>query len=150
MNKITPHLWFDNQLKEAMAFYVSLFPDSEILETHDYGPTFVARFTVAGQEIMAMNAGPDFKLDEAFSLYIDCEDQAEVDRYWDALLADGGRESMCGWLTDKFGVSWQVVPRRLNELLEDPDPERAKRALDAMLSMVKLDVAQLERAADGT
>jgi predicted 3-demethylubiquinone-9 3-methyltransferase (glyoxalase superfamily) len=149
MNKITPFLWFDDQLQEALTFYTGIFPDAEVLETHNYGgQVFVARFRMAGQEVMAMNAGPGHPQTDAFSFWIDCVDQAEVDRYWDALLADGGKESMCGWLFDRFGVSWQVVPRRLSELMSDPDPARAKRAMDEMMTQVKIDVAALERAAD--
>jgi predicted 3-demethylubiquinone-9 3-methyltransferase (glyoxalase superfamily) len=125
MNKITPFLWFDNQLEEAMAFYTSVFPDAEILETHHTGgQVFTARFRLAGQEFSAMNAGPQFPFTEAVSFWIDCIDQAEVDHYWDALLADGGEPSQCGWLKDRFGLSWQVVPRRLMELTNDPDPAR--------------------------
>jgi predicted 3-demethylubiquinone-9 3-methyltransferase (glyoxalase superfamily) len=149
MGKVTPFLWFDGQLPEAMQFYVSVFPDSEILSDEEFGPTRVVRFRVAGQEVMAMNAGPHFTLNEAFSFYVDCVDQAEVDRYWDALLEGGGEPSRCGWLKDRFGVSWQIVPRRLTELQVDPDPERARRAREAMLTMSKIDVAALERAADG-
>ncbi|BDI22714.1 VOC family protein [Herbiconiux sp. L3-i23] len=148
MNKVTPFLWFDDQLPEAMRFYTSVFPDSEILDDDEFGPTRVVRFRIAGQEIRAMNAGPHFVLNEAFSLFVDCADQAEVDRYWDALLEGGGEESQCGWLKDRFGVSWQIVPRRLMELQTDPDPGRARRAMEAMLTMRKIDIAALERAAD--
>ena len=150
MNKLTPFLWFDDDLEQALDFYTGIFPDSEVLERRDYGgQVFVARFRIAGQEVSAMNAGPGHPHTDAFSFWIDCADQAEVDRYWEALLADGGKESMCDWLSDRFGVWWQVVPRRLNELLTDPDPARAKRAMDEMMTQVKLDVAALERAADG-
>ena len=149
MNKVTPFLWFDDQLQEALTFYTGIFPDSEVIDKQEFGgQVFVARFRIAGQEIMAMNAGPGHPHTDAFSLWVDCVDQAEVDKYWDALLADGGKESMCGWLSDKFGVSWQVVPRRLSELMSDPDPARAKRAMDEMMTQVKIDVAALERAAD--
>ena len=149
MNKVTPFLWFDDQLQDALEFYTGIFPDAEVIETHDFGgQVFVARFRIAGQEVMGMNAGPGHPHTDAFSFWIDCEDQAEVDRYWDALLADGGKESMCGWLWDRFGVSWQVVPRRLNELMSDPDSARAKRAMDEMMTQVKIDIAAIEKAAD--
>lgn len=149
MNKVTPFLWFDNDLQEALEFYTGIFPDSEILLTQEFGgQVFVARFRIAGQEIMGMNAGPGHPQTDAFSLWVDCVDQAEVDKYWNALLAGGGKESMCGWLSDRFGVSWQVVPRRLSELMADPDPARAKRAMDEMMTQVKIDVAALEKAAD--
>ncbi len=149
MNKLTPFLWFDDQLEDAIAFYSAIFPDAEIIEMERLGgQVLTARFRLAGQEFMAMNAGPDHPFTEAFSILIDCEDQAEVDRYWDALLANGGREDMCGWLKDQFGLSWQVIPRRLTELMADSDPARAKRVMDEMLTQVKIDVLALERAAD--
>jgi predicted 3-demethylubiquinone-9 3-methyltransferase (glyoxalase superfamily) len=113
------------------------------------GKLMTATFELAGQEFVALNGGGSFTFTEGISLMVDCEDQAEVDRYWDALTADGGKPSMCGWLKDKFGVSWQIVPRRLMELNTDPDPERARRAMEAMLQMSKIEIAELERAADG-
>lgn len=150
MNKLTPFLWFDDQLEEAIAFYAAVFPDSETYEVQKFGDqVLTAKFRLAGQEFMGMNAGPSHPFTEAISLWIDCADQAEVDRYWEALLADGGHEDQCGWLKDKFGLSWQVVPRRLSELLTDPDPARAKRVMDEMMTQIKIDVAALERAADG-
>lgn len=155
MQKVTPFLWFDNQAEEAMNFYVALFPNSKVRKVTRYtdagpsGNVVVCEFTVAGMEVMAMNAGPAFKLNEAFSLFVDCVDQAEVDHYWAKLTADGGEESMCGWLKDRFGVSWQIVPRRLTELTADPDRAKANRAMQAMLQMRKIDVAALEKAAAG-
>jgi len=158
MDKISPCLWFDAKAEEAARFYTSLFPNSRI-NSIDRSPgetpsgpkdmVLTVNFTLDGHTYIALNGGPDFTFNEAISLSIDCEDQAEVDRYWAALTADGGEESVCGWLKDKFGVSWQVVPRRLPELLNSPDREAAARALEAMLKMVKIDVAELERAARG-
>jgi predicted 3-demethylubiquinone-9 3-methyltransferase (glyoxalase superfamily) len=150
MNKLTPFLWFDDQLEEAMTFYVGLFPDGEIIDAQKFGDqVMTGRWRMAGLEFAGMNAGPQFPFTEAFSVWVDCEDQAEVDHYWDALLADGGEESQCGWLKDRFGLSWQVIPRRLPELMTDPDPARAKRVMDEMLTQRKIIVADLERAADG-
>ncbi|HWH25434.1 MAG TPA: VOC family protein [Pseudolysinimonas sp.] len=150
MGKLTPFLWFDTQLEEAMEFYAGIFPDAEIIETHNFGgQVTVATFRLAGQEFRGMNAGPQFPFTDAISFWIDCVDQAEVDYYWDALLAGGGHPEQCGWLRDQFGLAWQVVPRRLPELMTDPDPERARRTMDEMMTQVKLDVAALERAADG-
>jgi predicted 3-demethylubiquinone-9 3-methyltransferase (glyoxalase superfamily) len=149
--KITPFLWFDNNLEEAMDFYVSIFPDAEIQDVNragDDGPVFTASFRLAGQEFMGLNGGPHFRFTEAVSFFITCESQEEVDRYWDTLTADGGEPSQCGWLKDRFGLSWQVIPTRLMELLGDPDRERADRAMQAMLTMQKIDIAALESAAD--
>lgn len=156
MDKITPTLWFDGDAEEAARFYTSLIPDSRI-ESIDRSPgetpsgpkdmVLTVNFMLAGRSFQGLNGGPDFKFNEAVSFTIDCADQAEVDRYWAALTADGGEESVCGWLKDRFGVSWQVVPRRLPELLNSPDREAAARVLEAMLKMVKIDVAALERAA---
>ena len=154
--KITPSLWFDNQAEEAAALYTSLFPDSRITDVTKYedadpsGNTVtIVTFALAGREFVAMNAGPMFKFNEAISIAVDCDSQEEVDKYWNALTANGGEESMCGWLKDKYGLSWQIVPTRLNELLADPDKEKAGRAMQAMLQMRKLDVAALEAAAEG-
>ena len=148
--KVTPFLWLPGRLAEAVAFYTSVFPDGEVIErtVHD-GELYIATFRAGGIEFAAMNAesGPPFS--EAISFVVLCDDQAEVDRYWAALLAGGGRESQCGWLSDRFGVSWQVTPRRLLELQADPDPERRRRAVAEMLTQVKIDIAALERAADG-
>lgn len=148
--KVTPFLWLAGRLEEAVEFYTSVFPDGEVLDrTVQDGELFIATFRAGGIEFSAMNAagGPPFS--EAVSFVVLCDGQAEVDRYWDALLAGGGQESKCGWLTDRFGVSWQVTPRRLLELQADPDPERRRRAVAEMLTQVKIDIAALERAADG-
>jgi predicted 3-demethylubiquinone-9 3-methyltransferase (glyoxalase superfamily) len=158
MDKISPSLWFDGKAEEAAAFYTSLFPDSRIQSVDrtpgetPSGPAdsvLAVYFTLGERSFIAINGGPDFTFNEAMSLSIDCEDQAEVDRYWDALLADGGEPSVCGWLKDRFGVSWQVIPRRLPEMLSSPDREAAARALKVMLNQVKIDVAELERAFKG-
>ena len=150
MPTITPFLWFDDNLQEAIDFYVDLFPESKALDLNytDNGDLFYGTFTLAGQTVYGMNGGPGHPLTDAFSLFVTCEDQAEVDRYWDALTAEGTPVA-CGWLTDKFGLSWQIVPKRLMELQADPDPARVQRTVAAMMKMVKLDVAELERAADG-
>ena len=157
MAKVTPCLWFDGKAEEAANFYVTLLPDSRVdkvwrspAETPSgpAGIVLTVDFTLGGQPFQGLNGGPEFKFNEAISFVIDCEDQAEVDRLWDVLTADGGEPGPCGWLKDRFGVSWQIVPRRLNELVEDPDPERARRAMEAMLKMGKIEVDELERAAD--
>jgi predicted 3-demethylubiquinone-9 3-methyltransferase (glyoxalase superfamily) len=158
MDKISPCLWFDGKAEEAARFYTSLFPNSRITsidrspgETPS-GPkdmVLTVNFEIGGRSFIGLNGGPDFKFNEAISLSIDCEDQAEVDRYWDGLLADGGEESVCGWLRDRYGVSWQVIPRQLPQMLSSSDREAADRALQAMLQMVKIDVAALERAYRG-
>ena len=152
--KITPFLWFDTEAGEAAAFYMTVFPDSRMLTPEQYNDTpsgTVDIFTIElfGQQFALMNAGPYFKINEAISFVIDCKDQEEVDYYWDRLTADGGEESMCGWLKDKFGVSWQVVPERFIELANDEDKEKAQRVMQAMLKMKKLDIAALERAYRG-
>lgn len=154
--KITPCLWFDTQAGEAAEFYVSLFPSSRIISTTYYGErapmpagtVLTVTFELEGHQFVGLNGGPVFTFDEAISFQVHCEDQAEVDHYWYALV-EGGQEGQCGWLKDRFGLSWQVVPVRLPELLSDPDPARAQRAMNAMLTMRHLDVAALERAADG-
>lgn len=154
--KITPCLWFENNAEEAARFYTSIFPDSSITGVlhaksdtpgNKEGDVLLVEFTLAGQKYQALNGGPHDKFNDAISLSVDCADQAEVDHYWDALIAGGGRPVQCGWLKDKYGLSWQIVPRRLTELLSDPDPAKAKRVMQAMLKMVKLDVAALEAAA---
>jgi predicted 3-demethylubiquinone-9 3-methyltransferase (glyoxalase superfamily) len=156
MGKITPCLWFDGNAQEAAEFYVSLLPDSHVDEVWSSpadtpsGPAdmpLVVDFTLAGAQFQGLNGGPDFKFNEAISFVIECDDQAEVDRLWDALTADGGEPGPCGWLKDRFGVSWQITPRRLNELVKDPDRERARKAMEAMLKMGKIEVDELERAA---
>jgi predicted 3-demethylubiquinone-9 3-methyltransferase (glyoxalase superfamily) len=148
--KITPFLWFDDQAEEAMKFYVSIFPDSKIGDVmrHD-GKVMTATFHLAGQEFMVLNGGPQFKFTEAISLFVNCETQAEVDRLWSKLTADGGEESMCGWLKDKYGLSWQIIPNALGEMLSDEDGEKAGRAMQAMLQMRKIDVAGLRKAFEG-
>jgi predicted 3-demethylubiquinone-9 3-methyltransferase (glyoxalase superfamily) len=156
MQKITTYLWFDNQAEEAAQFYTSLFADSRILEVQRYpegapgpaGPAMIVTFELAGQRFIALNGGPQFTFNESVSLYVDCESQDEVDELW-AKLTDGGEESQCGWLKDRWGLSWQIIPRRLSELLSDPDPARAQRAMQAMLGMQKIDVQALEKAAAG-
>ena len=151
----TPFLWFDTQAEQAAELYVSLFPNSKITGVSRYpGPdgeekVMTVGFVLDGQEFTGLNAGPQFTFTEAVSFVIPCADQAEVDHYWDGLIANGGEESQCGWLKDPFGLSWQVVPTVLHELLGDPDPARAQRAQQAMLSMRRLDIAGLRRAADG-
>jgi len=151
MKKITPFLWFDTQAEEAMNFYVSLFKNSKVLNVSrgPDGKAFIVSFELDGQEFMALNAGPEFKFNESISMYVDCVDQAEVDYLWDALTADGGEESMCGWLKDKYGLSWQIVPKQLGELMGDPDPEKSQRVREAMLKMQKIIVADLQKAYDG-
>ncbi|WP_148254795.1 VOC family protein [Aidingimonas lacisalsi] len=154
--QVTPCLWFDGQAEDAARFYVSLFPDSRIervmrspAETPSgpAGSVLTVEFTLSGTRFVGLNGGPEFPFTEAVSFQIACADQAEVDRYGDA-LSEGGTEGPCGWLKDRWGLSWQVVPTRLHELLTDADPERARRAMEAMLTMHRLDIAELERAAD--
>ncbi len=154
---ITPNLWFDTEAEEAAEFYVSVFDNSRILNVMRYteagprpaGSVMTAEFELRGQRFVAINGGPEFRFDEAVSFEITCESQDEVDYYWERLTADGGEESMCGWLKDRFGLSWQVTPAGLAELFSDPDPARAERAVRAMLGMRKLDLAALRAAADG-
>jgi predicted 3-demethylubiquinone-9 3-methyltransferase (glyoxalase superfamily) len=158
MSKISPCLWFDGDAEDAAKLYTSLFPDSRIDTVQrspadnpstPEGAVLTVEFTLAGQKFIGLNGGSEFKFTEAVSLTIDCEDQAEVDRYWDALIADGGEPSQCGWLKDRFGLSWQVIPKQLNEVLSGPDRDGARRAMEAMLEMSKLDVAKLEEAYAG-
>lgn len=148
---VTPFYWFDEGAEVAAAFYADLFDDAELLDGAA-GPDGDAPLTVTlrigSQVVMFINGGPHYELTPAASLMVSCDGQEQVDRYWDA-LADGGVEMQCGWLTDRFGLTWQIIPRRLNELLADPDPQRSDRAMAAMLGMVKIDVAELERAAAG-
>jgi predicted 3-demethylubiquinone-9 3-methyltransferase (glyoxalase superfamily) len=148
MNKIRPFLWFDTQAEEAMNFYVSIFKNSEVLYVNP-GPNGVAQsvgFVLEGQEFMAMNAGPQYKFNEAISLFVDCQTQEEVDALWENLTANGGEEGMCGWLKDKYGLSWQIVPAALGEILGHQDREKANRAIQAMLQMKKIVVADLQKA----
>jgi len=158
MDKISPCLWFDGDAEEDARFYTSLFPNSHVdsvdrsaadTPSGPEGSVITVSFTLAGRSYIGLNGGDDFKFNEAVSFSIDCDDQAEVDRYWDALLADGGEPSVCGWLRDRFGLSWQVIPRQLPEMLNSNDRTAAKRAMEAMLKMVKIDVADLERAYSG-
>lgn len=156
MPKIHPFLWFDTEAEAAMNFYVSVFPNSKVGEVSRMGEggpgesarVMTASFEIDGQRITALNGGPHFKFTEAVSFFIDCRDQAEVDYYWET-LSEGGETSRCGWLKDRFGLSWQVVPAQLYDYIGGPDRRRAKQAMDAMLQMAKLDVAQLKAAYDG-
>ncbi len=158
MAKITPCLWFDGKAQEAAEFYATLLPDSHVDKIYrspadtpsgPAGMVLTVEFTVAGQQFLGLNGGPEFSFSEAISFVIDCEDQAEVDRLWDALIADGGQPGPCGWLKDRFGLSWQIVPREMNEMLQDFDQDRARRAMEAMLTMGKIEVEALRRAFDG-
>jgi predicted 3-demethylubiquinone-9 3-methyltransferase (glyoxalase superfamily) len=155
---ITPCLWFDGNAEEAARFYTSTFPNSRIdkvvnaaaeTPSNQKGDVITVEFTLDGSRFVGLNGGPDFRFSEAISFVIDCQDQAEVDRYWDALIKSDGEHSVCGWLKDRFGVSWQVVPRRLNEMMESDDRDAAERATKAMLQMTKIDVAKLEEAYRG-
>ena len=156
MPPITPNLWFDTEGEDAATFYTSVFPNSKIVEITHYGSAgprpeglvMTVEFELDGQRFIALNGGPQFRFNEAISLEILCDSQEEVDRYWNA-LGEGGEHGPCGWLNDRFGVSWQVVPRRLNELIADPDREKAQRVMAAMLQMGKLELDKLERAAAG-
>ena len=154
--QITPSLWFDTEAEEAAAFYTSVFPNSRVLNVARYteagprpaGSVMTVEFELNGNRFIAINGGPQFKFDEAVSFTITCDDQEELDHYWER-LSDGGEEGPCGWLKDKFGLSWQVVPAGMEEVFGDPDPERARRAMEAMFRMRKLDIAALRRAAEG-
>ena len=156
-HKVTPFLWFEKDAEAAANFYVSLFADSKIIDVarwskgspYPEGSAMSVTVQIAGQQYMLFNGGSHFKLNEALSLFVSCEDQVEVDHYWNALTADGGSPSQCAWLKDKFGVSWQIVPKALGRLLSDKDSVRAGRAMQAMMTMTKIDVAELERAAAG-
>jgi predicted 3-demethylubiquinone-9 3-methyltransferase (glyoxalase superfamily) len=159
MPRISPMLWFDAQAEEAATFYTSIVPNSSIdsvsraasdTPSGAKGTVLTVEFTLDGARFTALNGGPEFAFSEAISFVIDCQDQAEVDRYWDALPADGGEPGPCGWLKDRFGVSWQVIPKQLNETINGPDAAGAERAMQAMLGMHKLDVAALEAAYAGT
>ncbi len=154
--KISPHLWYTDKAAEAAAFYASVFPDSKInsvtaipadTPSGPAGTVEVVEFTLCGQRFLAIGAGPHDPFNDAISLHVTCEDQAEIDRYWYALLEGGGKAVACGWLTDRYGVRWQIAPRRLGELMKDSDRARAKRVAETMLKMVKFDIAELERAA---
>jgi len=157
MQKIVTFLWFNEEAEEAVNLYTSIFKNSSINEVARYGDdvpgpkgkVMTIGFSLAGQEFIALNGGPEFKFSEAISLLVNCDSQQEVDDYWEKLTANGGEESMCGWLKDKFGLSWQIVPTALGRLMSDPDPEKAGRVTQAMLKMKKIDVAELERAYRG-
>lgn len=153
---VTPFLWFNGEAEDAARLYVSLIPDSRIVEVTRWGPggsfpagtAMIVRFELQGRPYHALNGGPPYKLNEAFSLAVSCPDQAEVDRLWTALTADGGEEGRCGWLKDRFGVSWQIIPEGMVALMADPDPARAGRARAAMFTMRKIDLAVMRAAAD--
>jgi len=143
--KIRPFLWFNDDAEEAMRFYASIFPDSSITSASEMIVTGI----IAGQPVMALNGGPTYQLNEAFSFFVDCADQTEVDKYWEVLTANGGEPGRCGWLKDRFGVSWQIIPSLLGDLMSDDDDEKAGRVVQAMLAMSKIDCAALQRAYDG-
>ena len=158
MTRITPCLWYDGNAEEAATLYASIFPDSSVDAVHrapiDYpageaGSVLTVDFTVMGMKFMGLNGGPHFKFDEAISFQIHTADQAETDLYWDALLASGGKPSACGWINDRFGLAWQITPKRLTEMMTSPDKAASARAMAAMMDMVKIDVATLERAFAG-
>src|SRR5258708_18594403 len=156
MQKITTFLWFDNNAEEAMNFYTSLFKNSKIVNITrngegrpgPKGSVLTATFQLEGQQFMALNGGPLFRFTEAISLFVSCETQQEVDTLWEK-LSEGGAKSQCGWLKDKYGLSWQIIPTALGKLMNDPDPEKAQRVMMAMLKMTKIDVAELQKAYDG-
>ncbi|HEY8082612.1 MAG TPA: VOC family protein [Solirubrobacterales bacterium] len=155
--KIVPNLWFDTEAEEAANFYVSVFEEGRIINVTHYteagprpaGMVMTVEFELEGQRFVGINGGPEFKFDEAVSFAIECETQEEIDYFWER-LTDGGRESQCGWLKDRFGLSWQVVPTGIEEVFSDSDPERAERAMKALLTMGKIDLAALRSAADGS
>jgi predicted 3-demethylubiquinone-9 3-methyltransferase (glyoxalase superfamily) len=158
VDKIIPCLWYDYDAEEAANFYVTLLPDSQVdnvvrspadTPSNKEGDVLVVEFTLAGRPYIGLNGGPLFRFSEAVSFQIRTEDQAETDRLWDAIVSNGGEESMCGWCKDRWGLSWQITPKRLLELNADPDPARARRAMEAMLKMRRIDIAAVERAADG-
>lgn len=157
MPKITPFLWFDTQAEEAANFYCSIFPNSRIGKVTRYGKAgpgpdgsvLTIVFFLDGQEFTALNAGPTFKFTEAISFVVPCRTQDEIDNYWSKLTANGGQESQCGWLKDKFGLSWQIVPANLAELMSDPDPQKSNRVMQALLKMKKLDIVTLQNARTG-
>jgi len=154
--KIIPNLWFDSQAEEAAHYYIDVLGSGRVTNLMHYpegsgeqtGSVMAVYFEAGGMQFVGINGGPMFSFTEAISLQIDCVDQAEVDRFWDRFITDGGEESMCGWLKDKYGLSWQIVPRGMEEIFADPDPGRAQRAVQAMMQMHKLDVAALRAAAD--
>jgi len=157
MQKITPFLWFDGNAEEAMNFYLSIFKNSKVRGVSRYseagpgpaGSVMVANFTLDGQDFMALNGGPQFKFNEAISFVVNCQNQQEVDELWEKLSSQGGKPGRCGWLKDKFGVSWQIVPTALGELMKDKDPQKSKRVMQAMFQMNKIDIDALMRAREG-
>jgi len=157
MPKITPFLWFDKQAEEAANHYISIFKNSKIVNVARYGDggpgpkgsVMTIAFQLDGQDFVALNGGPQFKFGEAISFVVNCETQQEIDDYWSKLLAGGGRPSQCGWLKDKFGLSWQIVPTALGKLLQDKDPQKSRRVMEAMLQMQKIDIARLKQAHEG-
>jgi predicted 3-demethylubiquinone-9 3-methyltransferase (glyoxalase superfamily) len=158
VSKIATHLWFNNQAEEAAKLYTSLFENSTIdslvkapegIPDTEPGAVFIVELTLMGQKYIFLNGGPQFPFNSQVSIYVLCDGQADVDKYWDALLADGGKPVQCGWLTDKFGLSWQIIPKQLEELMGSSDKAASQRATDAMMKMVKINVAELERAAKG-
>jgi predicted 3-demethylubiquinone-9 3-methyltransferase (glyoxalase superfamily) len=149
MQKITPFLWFDGQAEEAMNFYLSIFKSGKVLNVNRMGDkAFMVSFELEGQQFMGLNAGPKYKFTEAISFFVNCETQEEVDELWEKLSA-GGAESRCGWLKDKFGVSWQIIPKALGKLMSDPDPVKSQAVMQAMLKMDKIIIADLQKAYDG-
>ncbi len=156
MQKITPFLWFDNQAEEAMNFYVSIFKNSKVGKVSRYGDAgpgpkgsvMVATFQLNGQEFMALNGGPQYKFTEAISFLVNCETQEEVNELWEK-LSDGGKEIQCGWLTDKYGLCWQIIPTILSQMLSDKDPQKSQRVMKAMMQMIKIDIKALQEAYDG-
>jgi len=151
MQKITPFLWFNGNAEEAMTFYVATFKNSRVVSKTPgpNGTVMSCAFQLNGQDFLALNGGPMFKFNEAISLFVNCETQEEVDSLWARLTADGGQESRCGWLKDKFGLSWQIIPSALGKLLHDPDPARVKRTMEAMLQMTRIDIQKLKDAHAG-
>jgi len=158
MSRITPCLWYDGDAEQAANLYASIFPDSSVDAVHrsptDYpngktGDVLTVEFTVLGQKFLGLNGGPMFKFNEAVSFQVHTQDQEETDRYWDAIIADGGAPSMCGWCKDRFGLSWQITPRQLTDMMASPDRAASKRAMEAMMTMRKIDIAALERAFEG-
>lgn len=151
MLNVTPFLWFDTQAEDAMNFYSSIFPNSRVLSVNRaQGKVMSVEFELEGQKFMALNAGPHYEFNEAVSFFVGCETQQEVDNLWAKLTADGGEPGRCGWLKDKFGLSWQIIPNAFGRMLSSGDPARSKRVIDAMLQMNKLEVDQLQQAFDGT
>jgi predicted 3-demethylubiquinone-9 3-methyltransferase (glyoxalase superfamily) len=156
MQKITPCLWFNGKVEEALNFYTSVFESARVKDVSHYGEgspmpgeILTATFDIEGQEFMILNGGPHFQFSEAISFVVHCNDQEEIDYYWDKLTADGGEESMCGWLKDKFGLSWQIVPINIGDLIRDENPEKAQRVMNALMKMRKLDMSKLQEAHHG-